>query len=71
MKKADIWSMGLTLYCMTFNSLPFSISGTDLETMETICTQDISFENGRTISEELKELLSKMLEKDPAKRATV
>lgn len=56
---------------MTFNKLPFSISGTDLDTMESITSAEISYENGRTISEELKELLSKMLEKDPAKRATV
>jgi len=37
MKKVDIWQLGLTLYCMTFNRLPFSISGTDLDLMERIC----------------------------------
>jgi serine/threonine protein kinase len=61
MKKADVWSLGLTLYCMTFNKLPFSISGTELETMESICNFELSFPETREISEELKELLQMML----------
>ena len=53
MKKTDIWSLGMTIYCMTFNKLPFSILGTDLDIMERICNQPFSYE-GRKISEDLK-----------------
>jgi [calcium/calmodulin-dependent protein kinase] kinase len=37
MKMADIWAMGVTLYCLTFNHMPFPTSGTELTIMENIC----------------------------------
>lgn len=36
MKKADIWAMGVTLYCMTYNKMPFPIHGTDIDVMDRI-----------------------------------
>ena len=70
MKKADIWALGVTLYSLTFNHMPFSTKGTELNIMENICNKEISYES-RSISEDLKKLLSTMLEKNPAKRASL
>lgn len=65
MKKADIWSLGLTIYILTFNKLPFNFGNTEIDIMENICTFDLKFEE-RIISEELKEMLIMFLQKDPA-----
>lgn len=67
MKKADIWALGMTLYCLTFNNLPFQGGDTELSLMENICKVEISYDS-REISNELKELLEAMLAKDPLKR---
>lgn len=53
MKKADVWSLGVTFYCMAFNRLPFPIGNTDMDIMNNICKHNINF-NGRVISEEFK-----------------
>jgi serine/threonine protein kinase len=52
MKKADIWSLGITLYCLAYNKLPFTTGDTEIDIMNNICSQEISFE-GRLISQEL------------------
>lgn len=69
MKKADIWALGITLFCMTFNRLPFKIGDTEIEMMKNVAESDITFE-GRHISKELKQLLSAMLHKDWEKRGS-
>ena len=43
MKKADIWALGVTLYCMTYNKMPFSLDGTDLDVMDAICNEKIKY----------------------------
>lgn len=52
MKKADIWALGMTIYCLTFNKLPYQLGNTEIELMENICNFDLSFE-GTEISDEL------------------
>lgn len=37
MKKADIWSLGVTIYILTFNKLPFDCGYTELDIMDNIC----------------------------------
>jgi len=76
MKKADLWAFGVTLYCLTFNKMPFDLEGTNFDLMEAICNQKIEYreeglEGGRQISGELLEFLEMLLEKDPARRATL
>ena len=67
MKKADIWALGMSLYCLTFNNLPFEFGDTDLTLMENICNIVIKYDS-RKVSKELVDFLQAMLEKDPKKR---
>lgn len=60
MKKADIWSLGMTLYILTFNSFPFPFGNTEIDIMENICTFNLHFD-GRDISPELREMLEMIL----------
>ena len=69
-KPTDVWSLGITFYAFTFLKVPFF--GTNLlEIIENIKTQELAFPPEREISPGLKELLIKMIEKDPTKRATL
>jgi serine/threonine protein kinase len=65
MKKADIWSLGVTFYCMAFNRLPYTIGSTNIDIYDNIRSHELFF-TGRFISEDLKEFLTMMLEKDPS-----
>mmetsp|Transcript_37615 Transcript_37615/g.27732 ORF Transcript_37615/g.27732 Transcript_37615/m.27732 type:complete len:88 (-) Transcript_37615:9-272(-) len=69
MKKADIWSLGITLYCLTYQHLPFEVAGTGIELMNAIANSRLEFPEERKISPELQEFLSMMLEKNPENRA--
>lgn len=64
-RAADIWSMGVTLYCMLFGKIPFEKHGM-LELYQSI--REDSLEIDTTISEALRDLLEQLLQKDPAKR---
>ena len=70
MKKADIWSLGLTIYILTFNRLPFEFGSTEIDIMERICSFNLSFDS-REISRDLVEMLEMFLKKDPNDRATL
>ena len=65
-KAADIWSMGVTLYCLRFGSIPFERAGV-LDMYESIKRDELSIAPDQC-SENLRDLLTKILEKDPAKR---
>lgn len=64
-RAADIWSMGVTLYCLRFGRIPFEKKGV-LELYGSIRNDGV--EIGGDCDGDLKDLLTKLLEKDPQKR---
>jgi len=65
---ADIWSMGVTLYCLIYGRLPFPKSNV-IELFEAIKNDPVSYQPDT--NPELLDLLQKMLTKDPANRITI
>ena len=66
-KAADIWSMGATLYCLRFGRIPFEQPGV-LQLYESIKNDEIDLTSGPTIDENFKDLMMRVLEKNPVKR---
>ena len=67
-KAADIWSMGVSLYCLRFGRIPFERSGV-LELYEAIKNDQVDFEPDD--EPEFIDLMRRLLEKDPNKRITM
>lgn len=64
-KSADIWSMGVTLYCLRYGHIPFEKSGI-FELYEAIRTDELNFEAER--DEAFQDLMHRIFEKDASKR---
>ncbi|AJR84882.1 CBK_G0018690.mRNA.1.CDS.1 [Saccharomyces cerevisiae] len=75
----DIWSLGVTIYCLLFGKLPFN-ANSGLELFDSIINKPLEFPSyeemlngatsGITMEEytDAKDLLKKLLQKDPDKR---
>ena len=66
-KAADIWSMGVTLYCLRFGRIPFEKPGV-LDLYESIKHDPIDIDNDTVCGDHLKDLITRLLDKDPQKR---
>ncbi|RQM06857.1 hypothetical protein DH86_00004367, partial [Scytalidium sp. 3C] len=67
-RAADIWSMGVSLYCLKFGRIPFERSGV-LDLYESIKNDEVEFEPDT--EPEFVDLMKRILEKNPEKRITM
>jgi [calcium/calmodulin-dependent protein kinase] kinase len=64
-RACDIWSMGVTLYCLAFGCIPFEKSGM-LDLYDSIKNDEVKIPDH--CNRDLRDLLLKLLEKDPSRR---
>ncbi|KAL1501044.1 hypothetical protein ABEB36_006446 [Hypothenemus hampei] len=69
-KCTDIWAMGITLYAFVYGKVPFHDENI-IGLYTKIRNQSVEFPGKPPVSEELKDLILKMLVKDPTKRITL
>lgn len=69
-KAADVWAMGVTLYCFVFGKIPFN-HGNRFSLYELIKTSELEFPEDRPLSPGLEDLLLRMLIKDPSDRISI
>ena len=67
-RAADIWSMGVTLYCLRFGRVPFR-KGSVLDLYASIVNDPLEIPAG--CESDLEDLLRRILEKDPDRRITM
>ena len=67
-RAVDIWSMGVTLYCLRYGHIPFEKGGM-LELYESIREDDVPLDEEQ--DERFRDLMKRILEKDPDKRITM
>ncbi|MEN9430401.1 MAG: hypothetical protein RJA86_1260, partial [Pseudomonadota bacterium] len=67
----DIWALGVTTFALVYLRLPFTGSKNNYyDLISNIMSKSVVFPEDREVSPELKDLINKMLVKDPQKRAT-
>uniref|UniRef100_A0A3Q1FCS6 calcium/calmodulin-dependent protein kinase n=1 Tax=Acanthochromis polyacanthus TaxID=80966 RepID=A0A3Q1FCS6_9TELE len=69
-KALDVWAMGVTLYCFVFGMCPF-YDEYIVSLHNKIKNKPVEFPETPSISEELKELIERMLDKNPETRITI
>ncbi|XP_072475060.1 calcium/calmodulin-dependent protein kinase kinase 1 [Notamacropus eugenii] len=66
-KALDVWATGITLYCFVYGKCPF-IDDSILALHQKIRKEEVEFPEQPLISESLKDLILRMLDKDPQTR---
>ncbi|KAF9125844.1 hypothetical protein BGW39_007106 [Mortierella sp. 14UC] len=69
-RATDVWSMGVTLFCVRYGTLPY-VSESILEMHRVIREEDFSIPNEETEDPRFVALIRKLLEKEPAKRINI
>lgn len=64
-KSADIWGMGVTLYCLRFGRVPFQKNAV-LDLYESIVKDEVPLD--QNLGEDFKDLMKRIFEKNPTKR---
>lgn len=67
---ADVWSLGASLFYMVYGRVPF-LAKSVFEIYDRICTHRLRFPEQPKVSRKLKDLIKKMLVKEPKNRATL
>lgn len=69
----DVWALGVTVYCLTYLKLPFTNPNNSIvDLFNKIEKSEVVFPDGeRKVSDGLKDIIARMLIKDPRKRITV
>ncbi len=66
----DLWSLGCTLYAFVFGKLPFYDESV-LTLYNMIKTEPVVFPETQKVSDSLKDLILRLLDKDPSSRITL
>ncbi|XP_074153879.1 calcium/calmodulin-dependent protein kinase kinase 1 [Sminthopsis crassicaudata] len=69
-KALDVWATGITLYCFVYGKCPF-IDDSILALHQKIKKEEVGFPEQPLISESLKDLILRMLDKDPQTRIVI
>ncbi|XP_069727324.1 calcium/calmodulin-dependent protein kinase kinase 2 isoform X1 [Phaenicophaeus curvirostris] len=69
-KALDVWAMGITLYCFVFGQCPF-MDERILSLHNKIKTQALEFPDQPEVTDFLKDLITRMLDKNPESRISV
>ena len=67
---ADIWAFGVSLYCATYQKLPF-FDHSLIGSIQAIENKDHAHVTSFNISKDLKDLIDQCLTKDPKKRISI
>jgi len=71
-KPVDVWALGVSIFIMVYKVLPYQtkIDNNVYELIQLISKGINDYQPNKTVSKELKNLLIKILEKEPSKRIT-